>query len=585
MGTHSKKWTYRNVPFDYSILTKRYGISEVFARVLVNRGFSNLSEIDDYLDYSKVKLKDAALMKDLEPAVKFLKSRPGAKIMVVGDYDVDGVMSTYILVRGLRELGYQVEFRIPERAKDGYGIRDYMADEAKEKNCDILMTCDNGISAFQAIEHAKEIGLTVILTDHHEVPLKDGVEVIPPADFCIDPKQSDCKYPFKDMCGAGITYRFIQHMVKGEKGYNSLLVQLMIPAAIATVCDVVPLVGENRIITSFGLKFINKNCDILGLNKLITLCDFKRDIGSYDFGFRLGPCINASGRLESAKLSEELMLSESSSEAEAIAAKLVKLNDFRKDITQAGVDAAVKYIEDNNLTDKKVFLIYLPEVSEAVAGIVAGRIREMFYRPVFIAVDAAIGEEGKVKGSGRSILGYHMQKELNNIADLLIEFGGHALAAGFAFRKEKLEEIDKALQDNCALTDEDLVEKIVFDAEIPLADMTKQVVDEIALMEPFGQKNDPPKFAKRNILFKNVFLCGRENQVGRFVIYDEDKKYSAVDFNVEAGIKNSIVTKYDLETWENLQKPDFEGVFMDILYAPMFNDYNNTVQFKVIDAR
>ncbi|MCR5625084.1 MAG: single-stranded-DNA-specific exonuclease RecJ [Lachnospiraceae bacterium] len=579
-----KKWFFKNVPFDVSIITKRYNVSEAFAKVLVNRKFKNLNEMDEYLYPEKVKLKDAFLMKDMEGAVKLLNSKKNCKIFVVGDYDVDGVMSTYILVKGLRTLGHEVGYRLPHREKDGYGIRDYMADEAKEFGADILMTCDNGISAVSAIEHAKKIGLDVIVTDHHEVPTDENGEIKVPADLTVDPKQSECAYPFKDMCGAGICYRLIQLLCNHDKKYNPMLVQLMIPAAIATVCDVVPLKGENRVIVRYGLKYINGKCSIVGLNELIKLCNFKKQIGGYDFGFRIGPCINAAGRLESAEKSLELMLEEDESKAHELAAYLVDLNENRKTITEQGVDAAIEYIEENNLLEKKILLVYVPDLSEAVAGIVAGRLREKYFHPVMVAVDAK-GREGIVKASGRSIPAYHMQKGLNQIKDLLSEYGGHALAAGFSFEKDKLEEIYAALEANANLTEDDFVEKVYFDAEVPLKDATKQLVDELALMEPFGAENDSAKFVKRNVLIKRVFLCGKENKVGRFIIEDEGQTYNAVDFNVDVLTKPAIVSKYNEQAWESLVLPGFEGVSVDIMYAPDFNDYNNTVQFKIIDIR
>ncbi len=579
------KWVHKNIDFDLSIITERYKVSEVFAKILINKGFKTLHEMDAYLNVGAPKLGDVSEMKGMSAACDFLKSRKGEYIRVVGDYDVDGVMSSYILVRGLRELGYKVDYRLPHRVHDGYGIRPYMVDEAKEAGADIILTCDNGISAIEAVNRARELQIPIIITDHHETPKEDGKDILPNADFIVDPKQSDCKYPYKDMCGAGIAYRMIQMLTAGDKAYNPLLVQLMIPASIATVCDVVPLTGENRIITRYGLSYINKVCQIMGLNKLIEKLEFKKDIGSFDYGFRIGPCINAAGRLESAEKSLKLMLTEDENEAEKLATYLKGLNDERKDITERGVALAESYIEEHNLKEKPIFLIYLGDLSESVVGIVAGRIREKYYKPVMVVVDAHSESSHKVKGSGRSIPAYHMQRALNEISELLLEYGGHALAAGFSFEKDRMEEVYTALLKNQNLTDEDLTEEIYFDAEVDLGDISINTVKELALMEPFGTDNPSAKLVKRHVLIKNIFLCGRTQNVGRIVLEDGGRKYYAVDFDVESGIKNRIMEKYDESVWNALTEGDFEGVYMDIMYAPDINDYNNSVQFKILDSR
>ncbi len=577
-----KKWTVKKVNAPTTDIENHYHFTKVFAQVLLNKGFKSFKEIDEYLFAYKSKLADPELMKDLKESAEFIRKKinEGSKFAVIGDYDVDGIMSTYILCATLRSCGADVEYRIPHRVNDGYGIRDYIADEMKEKGCDVIITCDNGISAEDAIKHAKELGMSVVITDHHIVPVKNGAEILPPADYIIDPKRKDCNYPFKELCGAAVAYILANEITAGKRKYHDLMKQLIVYASIATVCDVVPLRGENRIITSYGLNLI-KNVDNKGLEALIKLCDFKRDINSYDYGFRIGPCINAAGRLKSASMVMEMLESTSDKEAADKAKELFELNNLRKEKTADAEKMAEEYIEKNNLESQKVFCIYLNECEESIAGIVAGHIKEKYYRPVYVIVNS----KDKLKGSGRSITGYHMQNALNELSDLLIEYGGHALAAGFSLKPENFDEFNNALLENCKLTDDDLVEKVQLDLELPLGDVDEKLINELSLLEPFGEANKAPKFAKRNILFKRVFLRGLEKNVGSFTVYDENYKYTMVDFDVEKGTKKAIIEKYDEQSWESLISGNEDGISMNVIYSPNINDYNNTIQFVIKDIR
>lgn len=580
-----KKWVVKKVKFDRSIITGRYGISDVTAGVLLNRGFESLKEMDEFINPFKVKLCDAGLMKDMKKACEILENAISShkRIMIIGDYDCDGVMSTYILYKGLRALGGDVLFRLPHRVKDGYGMRDYMADEAVQKKCGLIITCDNGISASDAVKHAKEIGLDVIVTDHHVVPVENGREIIPPADAVVDPKQEDCKYPFKDMCGAGIACRLIQYMTRSDSRYNGLLVQLMIFAAVATVCDVVPLRGENRVIVSYGLRYLNSGkCTNPGFNSLVRLCNFKKKITSTDFGFRIGPCINAAGRLDGAERALSMLVEDDPEKAREKAEKIFSLNSERKDITEKGTEEALSIIQDKELLKEKILLVYLPECSEAVAGIVAGRLKKAYYRPVYVIVNSG----DRLKGSGRSIPGYHMQHALQECKEHLLEFGGHELAAGFSLEKSELEPLYQALKENCRLTDDDLVEKIVVDGVVPFESVNEKIINEISLLEPFGQNNPEPVFAAADVRFNGVFIMGKTRNAGRFAVSCGGGDFTVIDFNLEEGLKKKILEKYGEDAWESLQMSHTEGldITFSLLYKPQINDYNNTVQFRYIDA-
>jgi single-stranded-DNA-specific exonuclease len=568
---------------DASVIMKRYGITRVTAELLLRKKFSDILEMDAYVYPFKSVISAGDDIKDIKDAAVFLKSACAdhKKIMVIGDYDCDGVMSSYILIEGFTALGAEVCHILPDRRKDGYGMRPYMADKAKELGCDIIVTCDNGISAADAVRHAKELGMNVVVTDHHEPPLDNDLttQIIPPADYVIDTKQKKDTHKYKEMCGAGIALMLIQQMVKGDKSYNHLINQLLIMASIATVCDVVPLTSDNRTLVSYGLKTIKKT-DNTGLKALIGCMGFKNDISSFDFGFRIGPAINAAGRLTSANDALDLFLEKDPEKAASLASRLAALNDSRKAMTVKAAEAASAYIADNHMEDEKVLLIYLPDCDEAIAGIVAGKVREKYYKPSMIVVDSG----DKLKGSGRSIPSYHMQKELTRVKEHLTEFGGHALAAGFSLKKEELEPLHEALIANCTLTDEDLIERVPVDLEFPISDFTVQAVNELKIFEPVGQDNENIKFMQRGVLLSKIFLCGKEKKTGRMTIMCSGGTYTAVDFNVDKALKPVIIEKYGHKSWDALTGYTGipAGLSIDILYHPSINDYNHNVRIEFI---
>lgn len=578
-----KQWMMRRNSADLEKISQRYGISEILAEVLVKRGLYTWEDMDRYLYPDIDKMYSGDSMKDMKKAVNIIrdKIKEKKKIGIIGDYDVDGIMSTAILYMGLRQMGADVVWRIPHRTRDGYGIRGYMAEEAKEQGVDTLITCDNGISAVEAVRRAKELEMTVIITDHHEVPVDcvTGLETIPEADAIIDPKQKECLYPWKELCGSGVAYKLIEQLW-GEEKEKGLKEQLLSFAAIATVCDVVPLTGENRIIVKNGLDLL-QHSENTGLSALICQLDFQKTISSRDLGFRIGPCLNAAGRLEDAAKGVELLLEQDEQKADKLAGELIRLNEERKDMTSNAVEEAVEKIEKEDYLKYPVLLVYLEDCNESVAGIVAGRIREKYYRPAMILTSS-----GKhFKGSGRSIPGYHMQQELNQCSELLLEYGGHAMAAGFSLKAENLEELRKTLNQNCILREEDFVEKIVFDREVPLGQVDDGLIRELELLQPIGEKNTGALFAKREIELCSVRIFGKENQIGRFQVKDQGRKFTMIDFDIELHMKQTVCARYSERAWEKLVAGNGSGYLVDVLYVPEINDRYGDIQYRVIDCR
>ena len=578
-----KRWVSKRYNADYKSIAMRYNISEIFAEVLVKRGLFTTDAMDKYLFPDIKEMYAPEKMKDLVKACDILKVSISEKkkIMVIGDYDVDGIMSSYILIHGLEMLGADVSYRIPHRVKDGYGIRDYMVDEAYALGIQTIITCDNGISAIDAAKRAKELGVTYILTDHHEVPAQNEIEIIPPADAVVNPKQSVCNYPFSQLCGAGVVYKILSCLFEecGDKRYINELLPF---AAVATVCDVVPLEDENRIIVSNGIKILSDRSLMknIGMLALLNELQINEQVSSGDLGFKIGPCINAAGRLSDAVEGLELLLEKDNDLAVKHAERLVELNEIRKDMTAEAEREAVSLVDKTDLNERPVIVLFLKDCHESVAGIVAGRIKERYYRPVYILTK---GENG-LKGSGRSIHGYHMQSELMKCKELLIEFGGHAMAAGFSLLEENLELFADTLNQNCRLTDKELLEKVVFDKEVALYDMNCEIVRQFDYMQPFGESNPKAVFAKREVMVKSVYMCGRDNQIARLKLEDGGKTFDAVDFSAEGCIGVAITERYGAQEWEKM-KSGICGQSIDILYSPEINERYGNLQFKIIDCR
>lgn len=578
-----KQWMIKRNPADLKKIAERYRISEIFAEILVKRGLYDWNAMDEYLYPSMDKLHTVHDIYDMDTALDIIreKIKMHQRIRVIGDYDVDGVMSTSILVLGLERLGADVSWCVPHRQRDGYGLRGYMVEQACDDGVDTIITCDNGISAWDAVVRARELGMTMIVTDHHDVPLDNetGEERIPPADAVVDPKRKESTYPWREMCGAGLVYRLIAELYKG-KGEEEFLEELLSMAAIATVCDVVPLQQENRTIVSCGLEFLQHSTN-KGLASLIRQLDLNRAVDSGCIGFRIGPCINAAGRLRDASTGVELMLARDEEQADKLAGELIALNESRKDITARSTQLAQKQIEEEGYLKQNVLVVFVEQCPESVAGIVAGRIKEKYYRPTMILTRSG----DHLKGSGRSIPGYHMQQELNACSSLLTEYGGHAMAAGFSLEERNLAALRETLNQRCTLTQKDLVEKITIDREVALDQITGDLVRELNLLQPVGEKNKGALFARRGVEILSVKIRGKEGQVGSFTAVDQGRRYNLVDFQIDQCMKREICAKYSEGVWEDLVNGRASGCLMDIIYIPRINERYGELQYTIVDCR
>lgn len=519
-----EKWVVSAKKADFQQIANKFGIDPVVARLIRNREQITDEEIDTYLHGKITELHSWKLLKGMESLLDILteKIKEQKKIRIIGDYDIDGVCSTYILLKGLKRAGAAVDVDIPDRMKDGYGISRELIDLAKEAGTDTIITCDNGISAIEQIAYAKELGMTVLVTDHHEVPYEEQEDgsirtFLPDADAIVNPKQEDCGYPFKGICGGMVAFKVICGLYE-KLGIPFKEAEELIPfAAIATVGDVMDLVDENRILVKDGLRRL-QNPENEGLKALIRVNNLEnREITAYHIGFVLGPCMNASGRLSTAKRALQLLLSQDVKEASVLAEDLKNLNDSRKDMTAKGVEQAVELVETTDLLYDRVLVIYLPDCHESLAGIIAGRIRERYTRPVFVLTRA---EEG-VKGSGRSIEAYHMFQEMVKCKELLTKFGGHPMAAGLSLPEENVEAFRRKLNENCVLTQEDMIEKIIIDVPMPMSYVTIPLIRQLSQLEPFGKGNTKPVFAQKKLRFADCRVFGKNRNVVKMQGKDE----------------------------------------------------------------
>ena len=517
-----EKWVLVRKGADFQKISEDFKISPRLASLIRNKDIVGDDNIRFYLHGNITELWDGMLMKDMEKAVEILieKIQTKANIRIIGDYDVDGICATYILLEGLKRLGACVDSDIPNRVEDGYGLSMGLIERAKLAEVDTIVTCDNGIAASKEIAYAKNIGMTTIITDHHEVPYVEDAKgertyTLPQADAIIDPKQEDCSYPHKGLCGAAVAYKLIEalHEVMGEDVEDADY--LMEFVAMATVADVMDLQDENRVLVKQGLDMMKRTQNI-GLDALITCTQIDREkLSAYHIGFVLGPCLNASGRLDTAKRALELLCVTDKKEAEILAGELKALNESRKEMTEKALESAFAKIEEENLLQERVLVLYLPDCHESLAGIVAGRIREKYYRPTFVLT---AGEEG-VKGSGRSIPTYHMYEELNKCKQLFSKFGGHALAAGFSL-KEEVQNFHKMMNEVATLEEEDLIKKVQIDMKLPFAEISEEFITELKLLEPFGKGNEKPIFAETGIRILNGRILGKNRNVLKMLVED-----------------------------------------------------------------
>ena len=514
------RWKIYSKRADFGAISTRFSVSPMLARILINRGVAE-EEIGEYLSGTLDDIPGGALLPDMAESVCILaeKIRGRAPVRIIGDYDIDGVCSTYILVRGLRVLGAAADYDIPDRIADGYGLNLRLVERAVADGIDTIVTCDNGIAARQEVAAAADAGLTVIVTDHHEVAHgEDGAELLPPAAAVVDPKREGSQYPFASICGAVVAWKLIEELFLffGKRREEA---RVFLPfAAIATVGDVMPLKKENRILVREGLKAIG-SCDNQGLRKLIARCELNpAALSAYQIGFVIGPCLNAGGRLESAKLGLSMLLETGEESAEAAAERLKALNDRRKQMTEEGIRAASAEI-DALPELPKVLVVYLKACHESVAGIIAGRLKEKYYRPSFVLTDSQ--EAGFLKGSGRSIEGYHMFRALEEVAPLLTKFGGHPMAAGLTLPESELQRFREELNRNAVLNDEQLTETQWIDIALPFAYANEELVTELSRMEPFGQGNARPCFGQKNVEIRAARVLGKNRNVVKLSLRDE----------------------------------------------------------------
>lgn len=595
------QWLLMTKGADFQAIGEKYHIDPLVARLIRNRGIVEDREIGKYLYGDSESFHDPMLLKDMDSACKKLEEKiaQGKKLRVIGDYDVDGVCSTAILLKGFRFLGGNADAVIPHRVKDGYGLNRELIRDAAEAGIDMVVTCDNGISAKEEIAYAYELGMTVIVTDHHEVPYEEenGKKRyrLPIAEAVIDPKREDCDYPFSGICGAFVAYKLICAMVDGgsakrllsgtdwEKNWKRKKEEMLQLAAFATVGDVMELKDENRALVKTGLDLM-RNTSYVGLKALLSVMGrWGSPVTAYHLGYLLGPCINATGRIDTASRALELLMAEQESEAMHLAGELKAMNDSRKAITERGTAQAVEQIEKGEYDDSSVYVIYLPECHESIAGIIAGRIRERYHHPTLIITDA---EDG-LKGSGRSIENYDMYQELSAVGDVFTKFGGHSQAAGFSLAKDKLPELRRRLNENSRLTEADFREKLHIDAQVPFAYITPQLLDQFALLEPFGNGNPKPLFAKKDILLCHARILGAEGKVGKYQIRDTDGRTAELTafYDKNKEFRDFLALRYGEEKVKEAFAGCGEGLKFSAAYYPQWNEYQGrkTIQFIMED--
>ena len=579
-----EKWFVINKGADFAGIAKRFGISPVTARLIRNREVMGDEAIARYLKGGIGELYDPYLLLDSDRLTDILvqKISEQKKIRVIGDYDIDGVMSTYILYKGITRCGGSVDFQIPDRMKDGYGINDHLIEQADEAGIDTIITCDNGIAAIGEIAHAKSLGMTVLVTDHHEIPYTEerGERHYKrsEADAIVNPKQMECTYPYKNLCGAAVAWKVIQILyekcdIAVEESYDFLE-----NVAFATVGDVMDLTDENRILVREGLKRIHTTMNP-GMRALILQNKLEPEqISSYHFGFVLGPCINASGRLETAKIALNLFLQEDVKKASEIAAELVDLNAQRKDMTAEGVELAMQQVEEGN-TGEKVLVVYLPDVHESLAGIIAGRIREACHKPTFVLTKS---EDG-VKGSGRSIEAYSMYEELCKCQELFTKFGGHPMAAGLSLPEANVEIFREKINACCGLTEEDFIPKIKIDIPMPVDYPDIPLVNELLLLEPFGKANVKPQFADKNLGIDRAVVVGKNQNVIKLTLKTErGKSISAVYFGDVEKFREYYGRKYGENEVQQAFLGRTNGIRMSVVYYPEINRYQGNESIQIV---
>ena len=581
----NEKWLLRNKKVDLKAMSEKYKISQLLCKLMVNRDIIDENIINSYINPVYKYLHSPKTMKDVVIAVDIIKRKiqENKKIRIIGDYDVDGIISVFILYTALKKCGANVDYEIPDRIKDGYGINENIVKVAYDEGVDTIITCDNGISAIDQIQYAKDLGLTVIVTDHHDVPFieEDGVRTFlsSQADAIINPKQIECEYKFKSICGAGVAFKLMEALYEEIGMDKEECYKLIEFVAIATVCDVVDLIDENRIFVKNGLEMLNNSKNI-GINALKKACGLEdKEITAYHLGFVIGPCLNASGRLDSAKKGLELLLMEDDEEAKNLAQEIVDLNDARKNMTKEGVDRAINIIDSTDINNDKILVVYIPDIHESLAGIVAGRVKEQYNKPTIILTKS---EEG-VKGSARSIEEYNMFEGLLACKELLDKFGGHPMAAGLSLQEDKVDELRIALNNKCELTDEDLTRKIMIDSSLPLEYLNLHLIEELNVLEPFGKGNAKPVFGVRDAKITRAMLLGKDKNVLKLkLLTNNNITIDAMIFNDLENFESKIIEKYGNEELDNLYNKSNNNIPMDFTFYPSINEWNGNKSIQIV---
>ena len=581
-----EQWMVINKGADFKGIGNKFHIDPVTARIIRNREVIGDEEIHSFLAGTLQELPDVHLMQNLDLLVELLdqKINEKAKIRIIGDYDIDGVMSSYILYRALTRCGAQVDVAIPNRITDGYGLNRNLITEALECGVDTILTCDNGITAIEEIAYAKEAGMTVLVTDHHEIPFKDvdgeRIYMRSVADAIVNPHQKTCAFPYKDLCGAGVAWAVIVALYEKNNIEQKEAEELLEFVAFATVGDIMSLTGLNRILVREGLKRIHHTTNI-GMRALISRCGLlPEQIDTYHFGFVLGPCINAAGRLDTARRALRLFISESPEEAAEVADELVILNEERKEMTRQGVEEAKQLVEEGGYENDPVLILYLPNVHESIAGIIAGRIREYYYRPTFILTK---GEDG-VKGSGRSTEEYSMYEQMCKCSDLLTKFGGHPMAAGLSLPEENVEAFRKQMNENCPFRAEEMVQTIHIDVPMPVDYVTNALVEEFSILAPFGKDNPKPVFADRNLKISRMWIVGKNQNVLRMTLISEQgRPLSAIYFGDIEAMQTYLMEQYGTQEVDKAFHGRENNMQISIVYSPKLNTYRDseTLQFEI----
>lgn len=581
----TQQWFIRNKQGDFNAISQQCNISAVMAKLVVNRGINSRKMLDQYMHTDLEDLHKPEQLKDLILACEIIEEKIAnqKRIRVVGDYDVDGVMATYILVAGLQQCGANVDFKIPDRMKDGYGINIEIIKKAKEDGIDTIISCDNGIAALEEIAYGKELGLTIIVTDHHSIVFEETdcgrEEHLPIADAVVNPKRSDCHYPYKEICGAFVAYKVIEYLFQLYEKEREDIYSFLEFAAIATVCDVMDLVDENRILVKNGLEFL-KHTNNIGMKALLeTTGLIEKEITVYHLGYIIGPCINASGRLETAKLGLDMLLA-TQEEAHKLALQLKELNDERKEMTNKGEALAIEIVEKEELDKDHVLVVYLKDCHESLAGIIAGRLKEKYQKPTLVLTKTEHG----VKGSGRSIEAYHMFEKLSECRTLFTKFGGHKMAAGFSLEEENIPLLRKLLNENSALKEEDFIKKVVFDDVLELDDITIPLIQEFDLLKPYGNGNPQPLFAVKDISIIKATIIGANRNVARLSLKSKhtNKIYNGILFRNIDSFFEYIRQKYGEDAVNDLFIGGNSNVSLDFIFYPDINEYRNQQNIQIV---